>query len=284
MNTAIPFELVEWNSIPGTIYPGENGSASWQTKQYNGLRIRTVTYSPGYIADHWCQKGHIVYCLEGSFESEMENGATVSLSKGMMYVVSDGLSSHRSVTKNGATLLIIDGHFLAQDEMQVANCSLADLDHIFALYEAATDYMKGRSLVVWPAFERGMVEQEIAEKRKWKMTQGNDIACVWATTFNDPQIWEEKNADPAVYIHRIAVTPGYRGQKLVSKITDWAIAHAKENGKKYVRLDTVGDNKGLIKHYTSCGFDFLGLFKLKNTAGLPPHYHNATVSLFELAV
>ena len=62
------------------------------------------------------------------------------------------------------------------------------------------------------------------------------------------------------------------------------ITDAKENGKKYVRLDTVGDNKGLIKHYTSCGFDFLGLFKLKNTAGLPPHYHNATVSLFELAV
>lgn len=284
MNTAIPFELVQWNQLLPTIHPGESGSAAWQTKSYEGLRIRTVTYSAGYMADHWCRKGHIVYCLEGSFDSEMENGDTFTLSKGMMYIVSDTLSSHRSVTKTGATLLIIDGDFLALPAMQVQQSSYEDLDTIFSLYKTATAYMQGRSEVVWPVFERSMVEAEIANHQQWKMMQGNDIACVWATAFSDPQIWEAKDKDPAVYIHRIAVHPQYRGQKLVTKITDWAIAYAKQHHKKYVRLDTVGDNKGLIRHYTACGFNFLGLQQLQHTDGLPPHYHNATVSLFELEV
>ncbi len=111
---AFPFQLVNWANIPKTIHPGQTGMAYWQTKQLEGLRIRRVEYSAGYMADHWCQKGHIVYCLEGAFESEMENGVTFTLTKGMMYLVSDEMSSHRSVTKNGATLLIIDGDFLKQ--------------------------------------------------------------------------------------------------------------------------------------------------------------------------
>ena len=77
-----------------------------------GLRLRIVEYSPGYLADHWCKKGHIVYCLEGSFVSEMQNGESFSLSKGMSYIVSDEISSHRSLSKEGVKLLIIDGAFL----------------------------------------------------------------------------------------------------------------------------------------------------------------------------
>lgn len=111
---AFPFQLVNWANIPKTTHPGQTGTAYWQTKQLEGLRIRIVEYTAGYMADHWCQKGHIVYCLEGVFESEMENGVTFTLTKGMMYLVSDEMSSHRSVTKNGATLLIIDGDFLKQ--------------------------------------------------------------------------------------------------------------------------------------------------------------------------
>ena len=74
--------------------------------------VRVVEYSRGYLADHWCKKGHIVHCLEGEFVSEMENGEEFRLAEGMTYVVSDDLSSHRSVTKNAAKLLIIDGDFL----------------------------------------------------------------------------------------------------------------------------------------------------------------------------
>jgi hypothetical protein len=108
----IPFQTINWASIEKTEHIGTTGIAHWQTIQLGGLRIRKVTYSKGYMADHWCQKGHIVHCLEGDFISELESGDQVQLSKGMTYVVSDDVSSHRSITANGVELLIIDGDFL----------------------------------------------------------------------------------------------------------------------------------------------------------------------------
>jgi hypothetical protein len=108
----IPFQTVNWGNIEKKEYKGETGTAYWQTIQLGGLRIRKVIYSEGYLADHWCQKGHIVHCLEGNFITEMVNGQQTNLSKGMTYVVSDDLSSHRSIATNGVELLIIDGDFL----------------------------------------------------------------------------------------------------------------------------------------------------------------------------
>ena len=108
----IDFQTIDWSSIGKTEHPGESGMAYWQTLQLPGLRLRIVEYSPGYMADHWCQKGHIVHCLEGEFVSEMEDGGSVLLKKGMTYVVSDNLSSHRSVCEQGVKLLIVDGDFL----------------------------------------------------------------------------------------------------------------------------------------------------------------------------
>jgi hypothetical protein len=108
----IPFQTIDWNNVPKTEYKGETGVAYWQTTQFQGLRVRIVEYSKGYIADHWCQKGHIVHCLEGNFVSEFKDGTKHIMTKGMTYVVSDELSLHRSVTENGSKLLIIDGDFL----------------------------------------------------------------------------------------------------------------------------------------------------------------------------
>jgi len=108
----IPFQIIDWSKIPKTEHKGEIGVAFWQTVQFPGLRIRIVEYSKGYLADHWCEKGHIVHCLEGDFVSELKDGTKSYLTKGISYVVSDELSSHRSFTKNGVKLLIIDGEFL----------------------------------------------------------------------------------------------------------------------------------------------------------------------------
>lgn len=108
----IPFHTIDWNNIPKTEHTGETGTSFWQTLQFEGLRVRIVEYSAGYLADHWCKKGHIVHCIEGEFVSEMENGDLFTLTKGMTYVVSDNLSSHRSVSEKGVKLLIIDGDFL----------------------------------------------------------------------------------------------------------------------------------------------------------------------------
>ena len=112
MMSKIPFQTIDWTSIEKVEHKGETGTAYWQTIQLGGLRIRLIEYSSGYLADHWCQKGHIVHCLEGDFITELATGAKTKLSKNETYVVSDELSSHRSFSENGVKLLIVDGDFL----------------------------------------------------------------------------------------------------------------------------------------------------------------------------
>jgi hypothetical protein len=112
MMSAIAFQTINWDEIPKTEHKGTTGTAYWQTLQYGGLRIRMVEYSEGYLADHWCHKGHILHCLEGEFVSELESGEQFLLRKGMSYVVSDDMSSHRSISEKGVKLMIIDGNFL----------------------------------------------------------------------------------------------------------------------------------------------------------------------------
>jgi hypothetical protein len=111
-NKDIPYRAIDWDVVPRTEHTGDPGTSFWRTVELPGLRIRIVEYSPGYLADHWCQKGHIVHCLEGEFVNEQENGERTVMAEGMTYVVSDGASSHRSRTEKGATLLIVDGDFL----------------------------------------------------------------------------------------------------------------------------------------------------------------------------
>jgi hypothetical protein len=112
INPKIPFQTINWTVIPKTEHKGETGTAYWQTVHLQGLRIRIVEYTAGYLADHWCRKGHIVHCLEGEFVSESEDGTHSYLAAGMTYVVSDEQSSHRSATKDGVKLMIVDGDFL----------------------------------------------------------------------------------------------------------------------------------------------------------------------------
>jgi len=110
----IPFQKIDWASIERVEHAGESGAAFWQTIQFggSGIRIRLVEYSRGYLADHWCQKGHIVHCLKGDFTSELGTGERIKLTKGETYIVSDELSAHRAVSENGVKLLIVDGDFL----------------------------------------------------------------------------------------------------------------------------------------------------------------------------
>jgi len=114
--SSIPFQTIDWNTIPKEEHPGEKSTSFWQTLQLEGLRLRIVEYKSGYLADHWCRKGHIVHCLEGAFITEMESGEKYTLHQGMSYIVSDNLSSHRSYSKDGVKLLIIDGDFLKNEE------------------------------------------------------------------------------------------------------------------------------------------------------------------------
>jgi ribosomal protein S18 acetylase RimI-like enzyme len=163
--------------------------------------------------------------------------------------------------------------------------TMDDVTDIFKLYQYATDYQKEKFPDnTWPTFERSMVEKEVENMLQYKFVVTDNIACVWAITHSDPQIWQEKNNDPAVYIHRIATNPSYRGHNYVKIIVDWAREYCAKQGLDYIRLDTCGHNEGLIKHYTSCGFTFLGIEKIKDSTGLPPHYVDADVCYFEISV
>lgn len=169
--------------------------------------------------------------------------------------------------------------------MIIKNSSIADIAAIFRLYSEAIEFQK-RTFPenTWPIFENELVENEIQEQRQFKMVIDDQIACVWAITFKDPQIWEERDRDPSIYIHRIATNPDFRGQQFVAEIVKWARDYATSHLKKFIRMDTCGDNQKLIKHYTSCGFDFLGMVRLKNTDELPSHYQHADVCLFEISL
>ncbi|HXC05245.1 MAG TPA: DHCW motif cupin fold protein [Bacteroidia bacterium] len=115
--TNIPFTTIDWTAIEKTAHPGETGLSFWQTIQYPGLRVRIVEYTAGYLADHWCTTGHIVHCLEGEFITQLQTGEHIKHAAGMTYIVSDDLSSHRSVSENGCKLLIVDGDFLRNQKL-----------------------------------------------------------------------------------------------------------------------------------------------------------------------
>ena len=104
-----PFGTTDWATIPATQYPGETGSATWRTQQFGTIRVRMVDYTPGYLADHWCEKGHILLCLEGELDTELGDGRRFVLKPGMSYQVADNAEPHRSRTgTQGARLFIVD--------------------------------------------------------------------------------------------------------------------------------------------------------------------------------
>jgi quercetin dioxygenase-like cupin family protein len=109
---AIPFDTTDWSSVEPTRHAGEAGEALWRTRQFgpadNPIRVRMVEYSPGYVSDHWCEKGHVLLVLEGELETTLADGRVFTLKPGMSYQVADGAEPHRSRTDKGARLFIVD--------------------------------------------------------------------------------------------------------------------------------------------------------------------------------
>lgn len=104
----IPFGTTDWSTIEPTQHAGETGIAYWHTRQFGEMRVRLVEYSPGYLADHWCSKGHILFCFEGELDTELKDGTRVTLKPGMSYQVADDVAPHRSSSAVGAKLFIVD--------------------------------------------------------------------------------------------------------------------------------------------------------------------------------
>jgi predicted GNAT family N-acyltransferase len=167
---------------------------------------------------------------------------------------------------------------------QVVRTQQTDLDLIFSLFDSAILYQEKNNYDLWPQFSRQLIETEIEEGRHWKITAGQDCVCVFSVLYSDAEIWKEKNEEPAVYLHRIAVHPLFKGRGMMHVIKAWAIGHAKENEKKHVRMDTWGNNENLRKYYIKCGFNYIGQQYLQEANGRPLHYGGAVLSLFQIEV
>jgi len=104
----IPFTTTDWSQVEPVEHRGERGTATWRTRVFGGIRVRVVEYTPGYLADHWCVKGHILLCTEGELHTELQDGRVYTLRPGMSYQVADGAEAHRSYTDVGAKLFVVD--------------------------------------------------------------------------------------------------------------------------------------------------------------------------------
>jgi ribosomal protein S18 acetylase RimI-like enzyme len=166
--------------------------------------------------------------------------------------------------------------------MEIKNSAIEDIETIFKFYDHAIAYQKTVFHKHWQGFERDLIETEIRENRQWKIVINNEVACIFAITFNDASIWKEKDAEPSIYIHRIVTHPQFRGANFVHNIIDWAKEYCLSLGRMNVRLDTWGDNPRLIDYYIKCGFEYLETIRMENTEGLPAHYEGVTLALFEI--
>ena len=106
--SGIPFGTTDWSTVERTTHKGGRGEAHWRTRHFGDIRVRLVEYSPGYVADHWCDKGHILLCIEGELHTQLRDGRVHTLRPGMSYQVADNAEAHRSYTDTGARLFIVD--------------------------------------------------------------------------------------------------------------------------------------------------------------------------------
>lgn len=169
-------------------------------------------------------------------------------------------------------------------EIQVCNSQLADIELIFEFYDLAVAHQKKVFHKHWQGFNRELVQQEIVENRQYKILINGEVAGIFALTFNDPEIWGEKDAQAAIYIHRIVTHPNFRGHGIVNLIIDWAKQYAKSNHIDFIRMDTWADNEKLLAYYTNCGFNHVGSIQIKANSALPKHYEGISLNLFEIAV
>jgi quercetin dioxygenase-like cupin family protein len=105
---ASPMQVVDWTRVAPTQHPGETGIATWRTQMMGDIRVRMVEYSPGYRADHWCAKGHVILCLEGQMDIQLTDGKHLTMQAGESYQVGDGEPGHRTYTAGGVKLFIVD--------------------------------------------------------------------------------------------------------------------------------------------------------------------------------
>ncbi len=167
--------------------------------------------------------------------------------------------------------------------MIITPSTLNDLSEIRRLFDAAVDYQKLKFGKHWQNLNEEQLGREIDSRLHWKIMEGDQIAAFFSIAFTDELVWDEKDADPAIYLHRIMTSPEFRGRGYVIAITDWADEYGREAGKVFIRLDTNRDNARLNAYYRRCGYTHRGFktFHDTNNPLIPKHYFGSGLSLYE---
>jgi ribosomal protein S18 acetylase RimI-like enzyme len=171
-----------------------------------------------------------------------------------------------------------------QETIQIINSTSQDISTIFEFYDMAIAHQKQVSNMHWKGFDLDLVKKEIEENRQYKILVNGKVAAIFLVTFSDHQIWQERDKEPSIYIHRIVTNPEFRGYGFVSIIINWAKEYALQNHLQYIRIDTWAENKKLLAYYTNCGFAHVKTTTTQPNSGLPKHYEGINLNLFEIRV
>lgn len=168
--------------------------------------------------------------------------------------------------------------------MEILRTAKEDLGIMRTMWNEALHFQKEGGNPVWPEFPEELIVKEIESDLNYKLTAGGKILCYFSIAFSDPAIWGDMEKGDALYLHRGVTASEFRGLGLTRFIFEWARIKAKLINRKYIRIDTWGSNKELINYYIRAGFRHIGYKDMDEAAGLPAHYRNLRLAIFETDV
>lgn len=166
--------------------------------------------------------------------------------------------------------------------MTIENTTISDLPTIEWLFSQAMMLQGKNGYKVWANIDYDALKKDIALRLQYKIVSNGEIICIFSVQYSDPFIWQERDQEDAIYLHRIVVNPSHKGQKQFSHVLEWAKQHARERQLRYVRMDTWAENQKIIDYYLSFAFRFLGNYRTGDEPELPIQNRNLNVALLEL--
>lgn len=170
------------------------------------------------------------------------------------------------------------------ENITITNTTLDDFERVIWLFDQVMVLQGNNGYKVWEAIDKESLLAEIKNKQQFKIVEASEILCLFSIQLNDPFIWREKDKNDALYLHRIAVNPNFKGKKTFQKVLAWALQFANQNNLKFIRMDTWSDNYKLIDYYKSFGFQFIENYKTSSDSSLPLQNRNLEVALLQLEV
>jgi ribosomal protein S18 acetylase RimI-like enzyme len=169
-------------------------------------------------------------------------------------------------------------------EYTIENTEPEEVEHICQLFDNAIKWQKDNGHIAWKGFDKEELAREIADKQQYKVVKAGKITSVFSVCYNDPIVWQERNEDKAIYLHRIVVDFNLKEPRQFEKILKWAIKEASIQGIKYIRMDTWHNNAQIVEYYSTYGFKIVGYVSTPDTANMPITYRNLHLVLLEIAL